>query len=133
MEHEDKNIEALINKLIAADTLEQPTLDFTDKVMEKVAETSTNATVYKPLISKYMWWSIAASFLALVGYVLFQKPSDNISIAERYSLPEVSLNPLEGLSFDFSSTLMYAIVLLAIMVSIQVTILKHYFNNKMSF
>lgn len=134
MEAEDKRIEDLVNKLMEADQLETPSFDFTEKVMSKVEALNTSdATVYKPLIPKYILWTIAASFIGFVGYVLFKQPTSNTSLLERYNLPELSFNPLENISIDFSSTLMYAMVLLAVMFSIQIPILKQYFNNRMSF
>lgn len=134
MEKDNKRIEDLVNKLMEADQLESPSFDFTDKVMSKVEGIrSSEVTVYKPLIPKYLLWSIVVGFIGFVGYVLYSKPSNNSSLSERYNLPEVSINPLEGLSVDLSSTLMYATVLLAIMLSIQIPILKQYFNNRMSY
>lgn len=134
MEKDDKRIEDLVNKLMKADALETPSLDFTETVMSKVeALSNSKVTVYKPLIPKYIWWLMASGFIALVAYVLFKQPSDTASLSERYNIPDVPLNILEGLSFEFSSTLMYAMVLLAIMVSIQIPLLKQYFNNRLSY
>lgn len=133
MEADDKKIEAFIDKLMSADSLEQPSIDFTDKVMSKVeAMSNSTATVYKPLISKPVWILIVATFLALVGYVIFNEPSTSSGLLERFDLSGVS-NPLENVSFNFSKTLMYAMVLMAVMFSVQIPILKHYFNNRMSF
>lgn len=134
MEKDNKKIEAFIDKLMSADSLEQPSLDFTDKVMSKVESISNStATVYKPLISKSVWFVIIASFVALVAYFYSKEPVINNGWFSRFDLSNISLNPLENVSFDFSSTLMYAVVLLAIMVSIQVPLLKHYFNKRMAF
>lgn len=134
MEKDDKRIENLVNKLMKADNLEKAPLDFTDQVMAKVDTLSkSSVTTYKPLISKPVLYGIAVSFVALVVYILFKSPRDATRLSERYNLPEISLNPLEGLSFDFSSTLMYATVLLAIMVSIQIPLFKRYYNNRISF
>ena len=133
MEKDDKRIEDLVNKLMTADSLEQPSFDFTDKVMSKVeAISNSTSTVYKPLISKPVWILIVVAFLALVGYIIFNEPSTNSSLLERFDLSGVS-NPLENISFNFSKTLMYAMVLMAIMFSIQIPVLKHYFNKRMTF
>ena len=135
MEKDDKRIEDLVNKLMEADALEQPSFDFTDNVMAKVeALSESSITTYKPLIPKPVLWFIAASFVLFVGYVLFKQPADSssTSLSERYNLPELSFNLFDGMS-DFSSILMYATVLLAIMVSIQIPLLKQYFNNRLSY
>ena len=134
MEGDEKKIETFIDKIMSADSLEQPSLDFTDKVMTKVeAISSSTATVYKPLISKPVWYIIIGSFVALVGYIYLKEPVINNGWFNRFELSNFSINLLENVSFDFSKTLMYAVVLLAIMVSIQVPLLKHYFNKRMAF
>ena len=134
MERDEKKIEAFIDKLMSADSLEQPSLDFTDKVMSKVeAISSSTATVYKPLISKSIWYIIIGSFVALVGYIYLKEPVINNGWFNRFDLSNFSINPLENVSFNFSKTLIYAVVLLAVMVSIQIPLLKHYFNKRMAF
>ena len=134
MEKDEKRIDAFVDKLMANDTLEQPTLDFTDNVMSKVESISNSiATVYKPLIPKSVWLLIAASFIALVGYIYLNEPATSSGWLERLNLSNIAVKPLENVAFNFSKTLMYAVVLLAIMVSIQVPLLKHYFNKRMAF
>jgi hypothetical protein len=130
MEANNKNIEAIIDKLMSADSLEQPSLDFTDKVMSKVnAISNSSVTMYKPLIPKSVWFVIVGAFIALVGYIYLNEPTTNSTWLDGL---EIS-NPLENVSFNFSTTFMYAVVLLAIMLSIQVPFLKYYFNKRMSF
>ncbi|WP_299363141.1 hypothetical protein [Winogradskyella sp.] len=134
MEKDEKRIEDLVNKLMSADSLEKAPLDFTDKVMAKVeALSNSEVTVYKPLIPKYIWWLIALGFATLVGYILFNRPGNSTSLTERYNLPKVSFDLFQNLSLDFSSVLMYAVVLLAFMVSIQIPLLKQYFNNRLTY
>ncbi|WP_439150869.1 hypothetical protein [Winogradskyella sp.] len=134
MEKDDKRIEDLVNKLMEADALESPSFDFTDKVMSKVEALNTSeVTVYRPLIPKYIWWLMASGFIALVGYMFFKQPNETASLSERYNLPDVSFNLLESLSLNFSSTMMYATVLLAIMLSVQIPLLKQYFNSRLSY
>ncbi len=131
MERDEKKIETFIDKLLSDEVLEQPSFDFTDKVMAKV-DAISSVTAYKPLIPKSVWILIALSFIMLVVYVIFKEPSVNSSWLDRFNLSGVS-NPLENISFNFSKTLMYAMVLLAVMLSIQIPLLKHYFNSRMSF
>jgi len=59
MKESDKNIENLIDKMMAENTLESPSIDFTSKIMSQVlvAEKSKIKT-YKPLISNqpgFLW------------------------------------------------------------------------------
>ena len=133
MENDNKKIVALIDNLMSADSLEQPSQNFTDNVMSKIDSISNaSATVYKPLISKPVWFLILGSFVALVCYIYFKEPAVDSGWFDRFDLSNVSINPLENVSFHFSKTLIYAVVFLAIMVSIQVPVLKHYFNKRMS-
>lgn len=134
MENEDKRIEELVNKLMANDSIEKAPANFTNDVMSKVeALSETRTIVYKPLIPKYVWWLLGLGFVALVFNVILNKPSNSSSLSERYNLPEVSFDLLSNISIDFSSNLMYASVLLAVMVAIQVSLLKQYFNQRLSY
>ncbi|MHA7842905.1 MAG: hypothetical protein ACX93I_06265 [Winogradskyella sp.] len=134
MENEDKRIEELVDKLMANDSLEKAPINFTDEVMYKIEVLSETKTIaYKPLIPKYVWWLLSLGFVALIVNVILNKPSNSSSLSERYDLPEISFDVFNNLSVDFSSTLMYATVLLAIMVAIQVPLLKQYFNQKLSY
>lgn len=134
MEKDNKRIEELVNKLMAADSLEKSPDAFTDNVMAKVeALQHSTVTIYKPLIPKYIWWLLASAFVALVSYIMYKKPSNTASLSDKYNLPDVSFNVLENISFNFSNSVMYATVLLAIMVSIQIPLLKQYFNNRLSY
>ena len=134
MEKHDKQIEDLINKLMAADKLEQAPNGFTDNVMSKIEGiVESKPITYKPLIPKYVWWLIALGFAGLFGYFFFTSTEQTVGILERYNLPELSFNLVDGLSFNFSSTLMYAVVFFVIMLSIQIPLLKHYFNTKIMY
>ena len=134
MENEDKRIEDLINKLMTNDSLETAPTNFTEGVMSKIEGLSeTKTIVYKPLIPKYVWWLLGLGFVALIVNIVLNKSSDSSSLSDRYDLPEISLDVFNNLSVDFSSSLMYATVLLAVMVAIQVPLLKQYFNQKLSY
>ncbi|NNE30756.1 MAG: hypothetical protein HKN40_00150 [Winogradskyella sp.] len=133
MEHDEKKLEDFINILMSNDSLEQPSLDFTDNVMSEIEVLSTSKNIiYKPLIPNYVWWLIAASFLGLVTYIIAQKPHTNSSLFDGLNLPEGMLNPFGGFSINLSNSMMYAVVLLAIMVCIQVPLLKQYFDKRMA-
>ncbi len=134
MENEDKRIEELVDKLMANDSLEKAPVNFTNDVMSKIEALSETKTIaYKPLIPKYVWWLLGLGFVALIVNVILNKPSDSSSLSERYNLPEISFDVFNNLSVNFSSTLMYATVLLAVMIAIQIPLLKQYFNQKLSY
>ncbi len=133
MESNEKKIETFIDKLMANETLEQPSVDFTDKIMSKVESISNSTTtVYKPLISKSVWLLIGVSFVVLVGYIYLKEPVASSGWLDRFNLSDISINPLQSVTYEFSKTLMYAMALLVIMMSIQIPLLKQYFNKRMA-
>ena len=133
MEHDNEALEKFIDKVMSHTTLEQPKSDFTESLMAKVETLSGGIEkVYKPLIPKFVWWSIGMAFIALVGYTYFKEPVSSSGWIKQLNLSHISMNPLESMSFNFSKTMMYAILLLGVMISIQVPLLKYYFNKRMS-
>ena len=134
MEQDDKRILELVNKLMDADNLEKAPAGFTDSVMSKIdALSESKSTIYKPLISKQIWWLLGISFIALLSFIILKQPATSEGLSKRFELPELSLGFLEDFSLDFSTTLMYAMVFLVIMISVQVPLLKQYFNKSLSF
>lgn len=134
MKNEDKRLVDLVDKLMADDSLEKAPINFTDDVMSKIeALPESKALVYKPLIPEYVWWLLGFGFAVLVVNVSLNKSSDSSSLLDHYDLPELSFDLFSNISLGFSSTLMYATVLLAVMVAIQVLLLKQYFNQKLSY
>lgn len=128
MKQDEKKIENLIDQLMTNDSLEQPSIDFTKIVMSKVeAVSNSTATVYKPLISKSVWFIILGSYVALVAYIYLKEPITNNGWFKRFEWSGVTPN------LNFSSAVIYAFVLLAMMVGVQVPLLKHYFNKRMAF
>jgi len=129
MKNNDKRLEKFVDKLMADAPLEQPSLDFTAQVMSKVEALSTSKAIqYKPLIPKYMWWLIGAVCLGVVAYVYLTNPEYNFSVYET-----LGINPIEfkGVDITFPKTTMYAVALLAVMLLIQIPVLKHYVNKRM--
>ena len=71
-ENANKHIDSFTKKLFKDGSTESPSFDFTTKVMSDVnALSSTNVTVYKPLISKRTWILISISVVALIAYFTF--------------------------------------------------------------
>ena len=91
MEHEDKKIKAFIDKLMLADSLEQPTSDFTDKVMFKVETLSASTIAYKPLIPKSLLGRlIPLSALSLLPFFLaFVILINKKSVATSFTIPSI--------------------------------------------
>ncbi len=133
MEHNEDQLEAFISKIMAEDQLEQPSKNFTDAVMHKVEQLSdSNAMVYRPLIPKFVWVLVFIGVIVLLGFSYLEAPSESSDWLKYIDLSKLTINPFENISFNFSKTLMYAMVLLAVMITIQIPLLKHYFNKRMS-
>ncbi|MET3025358.1 hypothetical protein ABXT06_01650 [Flavobacterium sp. UW10123] len=131
MKESDKNIEQLIEKMMAEDKLQSPSIDFTSKIMAEVQVLEDKKLkTYKPLISKTVWMLMGAAVIALIIYIsLFSSAESNLEIdkvGELYS-DKIS-NTFSGI--HFSKNTMYAILIVPIMILVQVGILKNYFDKK---
>ena len=126
MKEEDKNIEKFIEKVMAETSLETPSFDFTSKIMKQVTvEKEAKVAVYKPLISKPVWYSISAILLAIIAYSFFNGNKEtqfDIDLSAKIS----SLIP----NIHFSDTTTYSVLIVTLMVMIQIPILKSYFDKR---
>lgn len=134
MEPNDKKLEAFVNKLMANDKLEQPATGFTNQVLGKL-NIESKIIVYKPLISKWVWLAIAVSVIFIVAYALLnhQDSSSGSRLSEFLNLQQMEFRPLQNIDFNFSKTLIYATVVFAVMIGLQVPLLKSYLNRKIHF
>lgn len=131
MEYNDKKLNSFVDQLMTNATLEKPSIDFADNLMSKIEGISTSTvTVYKPLISKTAWITIIIIMGVLVGYMYFSEPVSNSKLLEIIDLSKIK-NPLANVSFNFSKTLTYTMVLLALMLGIQIPLLKNYLNKRL--
>jgi len=130
MNESDKNLENLIEKMMAENTLESPSIDFTSKIMSQItAAEEVKAKVYKPLISTQIWVFIAVSLLALVIYSFISGNEYDLKVNEIYA------DKFSGLfsEFHFSKKALYAILIVPFMVLIQITVLKNYHEKRHQF
>lgn len=128
MKESDKNIENLIDKMMAEDTLETPSSDFTSKIMAQVlvAEKS-KVKSYKPLISKSTWIIIGFGLLGLAIYAsLFSGTEYSLGIDKSYT--ERFSGFFSGI--QISKNILYAILVVPFMILIQIGLLKNYFDKK---
>ncbi|RNC84931.1 MAG: hypothetical protein ED556_10135 [Winogradskyella sp.] len=132
MEPNEKKLEAFIDRLMADDTLDKPSVDFTNAIVEKL-EVKSRITAYKPLISKKVWGVVIISLIALLIYVFLNQGESDSRVSELLNLSQIKLNPLNDLNFTFPKKLMYAMVVLAVMIGLQVTFLKSYVNKRIQF
>ncbi len=131
MRESDKDIEQLIDKMMAEEKLQSPSIDFTSKIMAEVLilEEKKQKT-YKPLIAKSVWVAIGIALALLVVYTsLFSVSESTLKIDEIGKLYSDKItSAFTGV--HFSKNILYAILIVPFMVLIQVGVLKNYFDKK---
>ncbi len=131
-ENENKELEHLVAKAMRKSTLETPSFQFTDKVMAAVnAQQQSVAIRYRPLIPKYIWVAITIAILSVTAYLWFliqPAPLD---------LPTLSFDFMKNNSISKELTVFtpskitgYAVMLLALMLCVQIPMLKRYFDKR---
>lgn len=124
----NKDIESFVDKMMKEAPLESPSVDFTSKVMHQVLVTSTsNVTVYKPLISKHVWIVLLTLTIGWIGYVMFVGDTIGVSWLDKMNFNKVS-GIFSGLKI--SQTTMYILLMFAVMLGIQTPILKRYLDKR---
>ncbi len=134
MEHDNEKLDAMLERLMRDEALESPSVNFTDKVMDKVygIESST-VTVYKPLISKRVWLLIALSFVVLVAFVMLNNGSTDSQWLSSLELPRPEFTLFDNINFQLSGTFKYAVLFLAVMIGVQMTVIKSYFGRRFTY
>ncbi len=131
-EQEAKELEQLVAKAMQKASLETPSFQFTDKVMAAVnAEHQSVAISYRPLIPKYMWVAITATIVGITGYLWFliqpaplDLPTLSFDFMKNNSISK------EFTAFTPSKITSYAVMLLALMLCVQIPVLKNYFDKR---
>jgi len=130
MKESDKNIENLIDKIMAENTLESPSMDFTSKIMSQVVAEKSKIKVYKPLISISTWILIGFGLIGLVVYAsLFSGTEYNLVIDKSYT--ERFSAVFSGI--HLSKNILYAALIVPFMILVQIGVLKNYFDKKYEF
>tara|TARA_R110000868_G_scaffold1389_21_gene10823 strand:- start:8138 stop:8551 length:414 start_codon:yes stop_codon:yes gene_type:complete len=130
----DKNIEELVSKMMKETMLEKPSIDFTDAVMAQVLDIkSSQATIYTPLISKWVWCLIFTAIFALITYLSFNGSATSSGMFDVLNFGVLSKFNLSKLvpGLHVSKTTVYASTLLMLMFFIQIPILKHYLDRRL--
>ena len=131
----DKQIEELVERSMKTQSLESPSSNFTSMVMKQVhALEQSRVTVYKPLISKPMWFAMFVVTLLVVAYIIFGMKTTETGLLNFIDLSILTDNKLSSAmsGFKVSKTVLYSVVLFGIMLFIQVPILKNYFNKRLT-
>jgi hypothetical protein len=134
-ENEDKNMEQYVQKVIKETLLESPSHDFTAKVMANVlAMDKSNATVYKPLISKTGWIIIFGGIIATMVYFIINGGAQTGGHSWSFDLSGKDfIKMFSSLHlFQFSRVTVNVIVVSTILMFIQITLLKNYLNKRLT-
>lgn len=133
-ENVDKHLEKLTRKVMSNSVLESPSFDLKSTVMAEIKSSQVSTvTSYTPLISTRVWILIGITLVALILFMIFGDLNvtagwlSQIGI-ERFYNYEFS-NPLSNLNVP--TTLVYAVVFFGIMLTIQIPLLKRYFNQRL--
>ncbi len=130
----DKQVEELVSKMMKETIIEKPSNNFTAHIMEQVADIKlSKAYVYKPLISKWVWFILFAAVSSLVIYLAFNNGQPSSEWLYKLNIDfSPKVNFMKGLSsFHYSKTTVYACVLLTVMLFIQIPILKHHMDKRL--
>ncbi|MEN2414424.1 hypothetical protein [Flavobacterium mesophilum] len=128
MKESDKNLENLIDKMMAENALQSPSADFTSNLMSQilVAE-KAKIKPYRPLISTTTWIFIGAAVILLIVYnFLFAGAENNFEIDKSYTDKISAI--FSGI--HISKNILYAFLIVPIMMLIQIGVLKNYFDKK---
>jgi hypothetical protein len=127
---ENKELEKLVDRMMSDATLQSPSFDFTSKVMSQVLSAKTSdATVYKPLISKWVFMAVFGIVCALSIYVSVYGESTTERWWSFIDYTKIfNIRLLMG--FSISKGAIYAIMVSMAMFCVQIAFLKNYFNKQ---
>lgn len=129
----EKNIEESVKYLIQEASVEAPSADFLNKVMDSVKLESklSLSEVYKPLISKSGWAIITAAIVALSIFIVtgISRNPTLFSIIDLDIFNKInSVNLFRRIHFSDTFTLSF--VLFSIFVILQLVVIKYYVNKQ---
>lgn len=132
-ERENKYIEKLIDSVMKDAPIERPSFDFTSTIMSKVESLSkSQTTVYQPLISKTVWGFLLVSAICLILFFAFGQPQSESWFTFDYSSLNLKVSQIIG-GINPSNATFYGLLFLAIMLLVQIPILKRYFDSRLEF
>ena len=128
MEKSNKEIEKSIYKLVKDAEVEQPSPNFLSNVMDAVSKQTVEQIEYQPLITKKVWFALAASIV--IGIVLLNIfPSDSAGYLSQYSFIDTLSFNINLPEFKASKTMIYGIGFLGLFL-LQIPFIKHYHNKR---
>lgn len=131
MKEQKVDLEQLVTKAMHKSYLETPSFQFTDRVMAAInAKQQTVVSCYRPLIPKYIWVAIAIGIVGITAYLWYLLQPVPLDLPT-LSFDFMENNPLskEVAALTVSKITTYALLFLALMVFVQIPMLKRYFNK----
>ncbi|PID69359.1 MAG: hypothetical protein CSA39_01350 [Flavobacteriales bacterium] len=128
MGRKNKENNDVIRKIMKSYEAKQPSLSFTEKLMETITAEQKLNYAYWPLISKRGWAALSLLTAVLISYLLFFR---NLDRPEWFSYLDI---PLHWITIsELSGTFFYAILILGLCLFAQIIFIKNYFNKKLKF
>ena len=129
----EKNTDEIIKFVIKEASVEEPSADFLNKVMNsvKLENKLSLSNVYKPLISKSAWAVIAFVLVSLNIFILTDSSQNSMKLPNiHFALFDkiASINLFERI--HFSDTFTFSFVLFSLLVILQLVLIKNYFNKQ---
>ncbi|WP_439132458.1 hypothetical protein [Polaribacter sp.] len=129
-----KELDTFAKKYVKEIPKAEPSIDFTSNLMQKISlEANIQTLKTTSLISKKGWFAIVAMVVVTL-FLAFKNTGES-----PFSFPEIKLNFLNQFnefnvvkSISLSNTTVYAFVFFGLMIGIQFTYLKKYFDKRMS-
>ena len=125
----DKSLDQLSRKIMGKSNMEQPSLDFTSQVMLQIKTlTTSGAFIYKPLISKWVWWCMGVLVSSIFTYVLFFSSESGAGATQHFLLKDEIFGKMGSpfQNFNISEVSLYAVLLFCLMLYVQIPIIKAY-------
>lgn len=124
----EKSIDDLMKKVVKQVDLHSPSLDFTNNLLKAIEKQPV--IVYKPLISKTVWYVIAACVtLILVFSVDTGSNSELWTKATAYiNQKDISFN-ISLPKLQLSKTMLYSLLFLAFFILVQIPYTKYMFDK----
>ena len=132
-ENADKHLDDLSRKVIGKSAVESPSFEFTQTIMSEIKALGTSReTTYVPLISKPIWLLIGIGIVAVICYIIFGSSNTETTWFGSLKLDRyVDFKITDAFSsFDVSPTMLYIALLFAVMLAIQIPILKHQLDKR---
>lgn len=128
-----KELDVFAKKYVKEIKRQKPSIDFTASVMNTIVAEQQQKSIYKTttLISKKVWFLLISLFVAvpfiplkIAEKSLLQIPKVDFSFFDKIQIPSIFS------SISISNITLFAILLFAFMVMVQVVFLKKHFDKR---